>query len=61
GVKEELLELCRIRGVGRVRARRLWNAGIKTAEEFRAAPKEKKSEIAKGGATRPGGGGGKGI
>ncbi|MCX6767439.1 MAG: DEAD/DEAH box helicase [Candidatus Micrarchaeota archaeon] len=48
GVKEELLELCRIRGVGRVRARRLWNAGIKTAEEFRAAPKEKIKEVVKG-------------
>jgi helicase len=35
GVKEELLPLIRIRGVGRVRARILYNAGIKSIEDLR--------------------------
>ncbi len=48
GVKEELLELCRIKGIGRVRARRLWNAGIKTLADYRAARKERIKEIMKG-------------
>ncbi|MCS7119093.1 MAG: DEAD/DEAH box helicase [Archaeoglobaceae archaeon] len=34
GVKEELLELVSIRNIGRVRARRLFNAGIKKKEEI---------------------------
>ena len=29
GIKEELIPLCELRGIGRVRARRLWNAGVK--------------------------------
>uniref|UniRef100_A0A7J2TH85 ATP-dependent DNA helicase Hel308 n=1 Tax=Archaeoglobus fulgidus TaxID=2234 RepID=A0A7J2TH85_ARCFL len=33
GVKEELLELVSIKGIGRVRARKLFNAGIRTKEE----------------------------
>ena len=41
GIKEELLPLCSIRGIGRVRARKLWAAGIKTVEQFDAAGKEK--------------------
>ena len=29
GVKEELLDLVRIKGIGRIKARRLYNKGIK--------------------------------
>lgn len=35
GIKEELLDICSIRGIGRVKGRRLFNQGIKTAAEFR--------------------------
>lgn len=34
GVKEELLDLTTIKGIARVRARRLFNAGIKTKEAY---------------------------
>ncbi|MFH0835715.1 MAG: DEAD/DEAH box helicase [Candidatus Micrarchaeota archaeon] len=34
GVKEELLDLCSIKSIGRVRARRLFSKGVKTREEF---------------------------
>uniref|UniRef100_A0A7C2SQ27 ATP-dependent DNA helicase Hel308 n=1 Tax=Archaeoglobus fulgidus TaxID=2234 RepID=A0A7C2SQ27_ARCFL len=34
GVKEELLELVKIRHIGRVRARKLYNSGIRTAEDI---------------------------
>lgn len=37
GVKEELLELVRIKGIGRVRARILFNAGFKGLEEIAKA------------------------
>ena len=30
GIKEDLINLCEVRGIGRVRARRLWRANIKT-------------------------------
>jgi len=39
GVKEELLDLIKLSGVGRVRARKLYNAGIKSREEAREADK----------------------
>ncbi len=42
GVKEELIDLCSIRGVGRVRARRLWNKGIKTVEQYEKMKNEAK-------------------
>lgn len=35
GIHEELIELCRVRGVGRVRARRLYDAGIETPADLR--------------------------
>lgn len=38
GVQEELLDLVDIRGIGRVRARTLYEEGIKTVEELRKAP-----------------------
>ncbi|HEV8289434.1 MAG TPA: DEAD/DEAH box helicase [Candidatus Norongarragalinales archaeon] len=47
GIKEELLELCKIRGIGRVRARKLFNAGIKTIDDYKAAPKEKIKDVIK--------------
>ncbi|MEM3674334.1 MAG: DEAD/DEAH box helicase, partial [Candidatus Methanomethyliaceae archaeon] len=37
GVKEELLPLVSLRGVGRVRARALYSAGFRTLEDLRAA------------------------
>jgi helicase len=38
GVKEELLDLVRLRGIGRVRARRLYGAGFPDRESLRNAP-----------------------
>ncbi|MEM0475471.1 MAG: DEAD/DEAH box helicase [Candidatus Norongarragalinales archaeon] len=40
GVKEELLELCNLGGIGRVRGRRLFNAGVRTIEEFHSRSKD---------------------
>ncbi|MFP4590385.1 MAG: ATP-dependent DNA helicase [Halobacteriales archaeon] len=37
GVAEELIPLCDVRGVGRVRARRLYDAGIETPADLRVA------------------------
>ncbi len=37
GVKEELLMLIKLKGVGRVRARKLYNAGFKTLNDIRKA------------------------
>ncbi len=34
GVKEELIDLVSIKGVGRVRARRLWKMGVKSVEQY---------------------------
>ena len=45
GVKPELLQLCSIEGVGRVRARMLYNAGLRTVEDVANAPLEKLAEI----------------
>ena len=45
GVKEELLDLCRIRGIGRIRARKLWDKGIKSAEQLKAADREDVKKI----------------
>ncbi len=41
GVKEELLDLVRLRGIGRVRARLLFRAGFADREALRAAPVER--------------------
>jgi len=35
GIKEELIYLCEVRGIGRVRARKLFNAGIKSIAELK--------------------------
>ncbi len=45
GVKEELLPLITIKYIGRVRARKLYNAGIRTPEDLRRAPLSKLAEI----------------
>ncbi|PIO01716.1 restriction endonuclease subunit R [Candidatus Micrarchaeota archaeon CG09_land_8_20_14_0_10_60_16] len=45
GIKEELLDLCSIRGVGRVRGRRLWNSGVKTQEAYAALEPEQRRAI----------------
>ncbi|MBI4143816.1 hypothetical protein HY486_01035 [Candidatus Woesearchaeota archaeon] len=37
GIKEDLLNLIRFKGIGRVRARKLYNAGIKTAGDVKKA------------------------
>ena len=45
GIKEELLDLCSVRGIGRVRGRRLWNAGVKTQERYAALSDDEKRKI----------------
>ncbi len=45
GVKEELLELVSVRGIGRARARKLWNFGIRTIKDLRSVSKEKLAKI----------------
>jgi helicase len=45
GVKEELLPLIRLEGIGRVRARKLHRAGIKDLGDIRKASIEKLAEI----------------
>jgi len=45
GVKEELLELVSIKGVGRKRARKLWNANIKSIKEIKKIPMDKLKKI----------------
>lgn len=50
GVKEELVELTRVRGIGRVRARRLFEHGIRTLEDLRRIPADRLASIDKIGA-----------
>jgi helicase len=38
GVREELLPLIRLKGVGRVRARKLWSSNIRSIADMRKAP-----------------------
>ena len=45
GIKEELLSLVKIRNIGRVRARLLYNAGYKTVKDVAKAPLSKLSMI----------------
>ena len=47
GVRPELIQLCSIEGVGRVRARILYNHGLRTIEDVARAPIERLSEIPK--------------
>ncbi len=45
GIKAELLDLCRVRGIGRVRGRKLFNQGITSAEEYAKRNKEEIRQI----------------
>ena len=45
GVKEELLPLVRLRGVGRVRARKLFEAGIRRVSDLKKVPVETLAKI----------------
>lgn len=45
GVKEELIDLVSLTGIGRVRARTLFNFGYKTLESIADADPEKLSKI----------------
>ena len=45
GVKKELLPLVRLEGIGRVRARILYNAGLKTVEDLKRAPMERLTSL----------------
>lgn len=47
GIKAELVDLVRVRGIGRVRARALYKNGIKTLEDLAAVPVEKLAKIDK--------------
>ncbi len=40
GVKEELLPLVKLKGIGRIRARRLWAANLRGIAELKKAPEE---------------------
>lgn len=49
GIREELLPLIRLRGIGRVRARRLYNHGIKNPDDLRRAGRTNVASILGGG------------
>jgi helicase len=51
GIKEELLDLVRVKGIGRVRARILFKHGIKNLDDLRKIPVNKLAEIDKIGST----------
>ncbi|HJJ23194.1 MAG TPA: DEAD/DEAH box helicase [Nitrosopumilus sp.] len=51
GIREELLELVKIKGIGRVRARILYKHGIKNLDELAKIPVNKLAEIDKIGST----------
>jgi len=51
GIKEELVELVKVRGIGRIRARILFKNGIKTLEQLEEIPVEKLAKIDKIGPT----------
>jgi len=45
GVKAELLPLVRLKGIGRIRARLLFNSGLKTVEDIKKVPLEKLTSL----------------
>lgn len=45
GVKAEILPLTRLEGIGRVRARTLYNAGLKTLDDLKKAPIEQLTSL----------------
>jgi len=51
GIREELLELVKIKGIGRVRARKLFKHGLKSLDDLSTIPVKKLAEIDKIGST----------
>jgi helicase len=51
GIREELLELVKIKGIGRIRARTLYKHGIKNLDDLSTIPVKKLAEIDKIGST----------
>ncbi len=51
GIREELLDLVKIKGIGRIRARKLYNHGVKTLDDLSKIPVKKLAEIDKIGST----------
>ena len=51
GIREDLLELVKIKGIGRIRARKLYNHGIKTLDDLSKISVKKLAEIDKIGST----------
>ncbi len=51
GIREELTELVKIKGIGRIRARKLYNNGVKNLEDLSKIPVKKLAEIDKIGST----------
>ena len=51
GIREELIELVKIKGIGRIRARKLYKNGIKNLEDLSKIPVKKLAEIDKIGST----------
>ncbi|MGB9002590.1 MAG: helix-hairpin-helix domain-containing protein, partial [Nitrosotalea sp.] len=47
GIKEELVDLVKVRGIGRIRARILYKNGIKNLDELASIPVEKLAKIDK--------------
>jgi helicase len=45
GIREELIPLVRLKQVGRVRARKMWNANLKSLDDLRKAPLERLNKI----------------
>jgi helicase len=51
GIREELIELVKIKGIGRIRARKLFKHGIKNLDDLSEIPVKKLAEIDKIGST----------
>jgi helicase len=51
GIKEELIELVQIRGIGRIRARKLFANGVRNLEDLNKIPVDKLAQIDKIGPT----------
>ncbi len=45
GIREELVPLVKLKGIGRVRARKLWKAGFKSLSDLRDAPTKRLKEL----------------
>ena len=51
GIRDELIDLVKIKGIGRIRARKLYNHGVKTLDDLSKIPVKKLAEIDKIGST----------